>query len=204
MINNRRRTFQRIGIYSGTFNPVHAGHISFALQAIDAANLHAVYFMPERHNRKKTDVAHFGHRVAMLKAALKPHARLDLLETEDISFSVERTLPKLQARFKGKRLVFLIGSDKLRDIGSWPKAEYLLDGYELVVGIRSKDRNHIDQLLQDLPQKPHSVCLIDSYAGSVSSSKIRDALRRQQETEGILASVKRYSNQNWLYISLVV
>ncbi len=181
---------------------MHSGHISFALQAINVAHLDIVYFMPERHNRKKNDVAHYGHRVAMLKAALKPHAKLELLEMEDISFSVERTLPKLQARLKGQRLVFIVGSDKLKDIGNWPNAEYLLDGYELVVGIRSRDKNRIDQLLEELPQKPRSVCLIDSYAGSVSSTKIRDALRRQRETDGILTSVRRYSNRNWLYISL--
>lgn len=38
----------RIGIYSGSFNPVHAGHIAFALQALESANLKTIYFLPER------------------------------------------------------------------------------------------------------------------------------------------------------------
>ncbi len=194
---------KRVGIYSGTFNPVHAGHISLALQAIKEAHLSTVYFMPERHNRQKTDVAHYGHRVAMLKAALRPHTKLALLETEDVSFSVERTLPKLQSRLKNQRLVFIVGSDKLKEIAAWPKAEYLLAGYELVVGIRTEDRGIIQELITALPQAPRRVCLIDSYAGSVSSTKIRDALRTQREVEGVLTSVKRYSNRNWLYISFV-
>src|SRR5581483_3364510 len=87
---------KRIGIYSGVFDPVHAGHIGFALQAVERAGLDKVYFLPERRPYHKQGVEHFGHRVAMLKRATRPHPALSVLELEDISFTVERTLPKLQ------------------------------------------------------------------------------------------------------------
>src|SRR3982750_4185468 len=99
----------RIGIYAGVFDPVHAGHIAFALQAGDKARLDKIYFLPERRPRHKQGVEHFGHRVAMLKRASKPHTKLDVLELEDISFNMERTLPRLQKKLKGEQLVFLFG-----------------------------------------------------------------------------------------------
>jgi nicotinate-nucleotide adenylyltransferase len=69
----------RIGIYSGTFDPVHSGHISFALQSLKAAKLDKVYFLPERRPRNKQQVEHFGHRVAMLKRAIKPYPEFNVL-----------------------------------------------------------------------------------------------------------------------------
>src|SRR4051812_4657029 len=99
-----RDCMKRIGIYAGTFDPVHSGHVSFALQALKAAELDKVYFLPERRPRNKQHVEHFGHRTAMLKRAAQPHSQFEVLEMVDISFSVERTLPKLQKQFEGDQL----------------------------------------------------------------------------------------------------
>ncbi len=194
---------KRIGIYSGSFNPVHAGHISFALQAIKAADLDQVFLMPERYRRQKTDLAHFAHRVAMIKQAIKPHSQLSLLETNEINHSAERTLPMLKQRFPGSTLVVLVGSDLLNRIGDWPHAELLLQSTELVVGVRTGDEKSVPERLGDLPAKPKAVTVINSYAPSVSSTKIREALRCRRPAEGVLASVQRYSDRNWLYISLI-
>ncbi len=194
---------KRIGIYSGTFNPIHAGHISFALQAINQAKLDRVYFLPERYRSDKSDVEHFGHRVAMIRQAVKPHNRLGLIELTDITFSVDKTLPKLESKFSDDQLVFLLGSDQLKTINNWPNIDRLLKKAEIVVGIREQDQDLIKGLVKNLKPVTKKIHLIDSYAPRVSSSKIRDALRRHKDTEGILDSVRRYSNQNWLYISLI-
>src|SRR4051812_33685276 len=126
----------RIGIYAGTFDPVHAGHVTFALQAMEAAGLDKVYFLPERRPRNKQHVEHFGHRVAMLKRAAQPHPQFEVLELVDVSFSVERTLPKLRQQFADDELVFLFGSDVVVSLQSWPKSELLLKDNELVIGLR--------------------------------------------------------------------
>lgn len=192
----------RVGIYSGAFNPVHAGHIAFALQSVKAANLDKVFFMPERYRPNKTDIAHFGHRVAMIRQAIRPYNSFGLIENSDVSFSVEKTLPKLRNQFFGATLVFLMGSDNLENLKDWPKVDTLLKYSELVVGIRAGHKLKVDEWVKNLPRSPKSICLINSFAPSVSSTKIREALRRQQEADGLLSSVRRYSDSNWLYISL--
>lgn len=193
---------KRIGIYSGSFNPVHAGHISFALQAIKEAKLDLVYLMPERYNPRKKDMEHFGHRVAMIRQAIKPHNRLGLIESSEVSFSVDKTLPKLQFKFKDDQLVFLFGSELVKDMANWPNIKQLLNKSELVVGIREGDDQDLKERLKTLPTKPKQLYLIQSHAPGVSSRKVREALRKEQDGQGILTSVKRYSNRNWLYISL--
>ena len=194
---------KRIGIYSGSFDPVHGGHISFALQAIEEAGLDKVYFLPERRPRYKHGVEHFGHRVAMLKRAAKPHPKLDVMELEDISFTIERTLPKLQKRLAGQQLVFLFGSDAVTELPDWPKAENLLNASELVVGVRfGSGLEHVCQDIQGWPKKPQMVHVFESHAPDVSSGKVREALRQRTYVRGLLTSVARYANRNWLYISL--
>ena len=193
----------RIGIYAGTFDPVHAGHVSFALQALEAVKLDKIYFLPERRPRNKQHVEHFGHRVAMLKRAARPHPQFDVLELVDVSFDMERTLPKLQQQFGGCRLVFLLGSDLVPGLQDWPRSDRLLAGNELVIGLRHKDkRESLHKIIEDWPTQPKAVTLFPSYAPEVSSGGVREALRKRQPAKGLLSSVERYSDHHWLYVSL--
>lgn len=193
----------RIGIYAGTFDPVHSGHIAFALQALQAANLKKVFFLPERRPRHKRQVEHFGHRVAMLDRALKPHPSLEALEMVDANFSVKGTMPRLKRRFEGAELVFLFGSDVVPGLADWPGAGRFLEDAELVVGIRSRDkRDDLRRIIEAWPARPRSVTMFDSYAPDVSSGIVREALRGKVAAPGLLSSVERYSDSNWLYVSV--
>ena len=196
-------TARRIGIYAGTFNPVHAGHVAFALQALKEARLDMVYFLPERQPRHKTGVEHFAHRVAMLKQAAQPHPRFGVLELTDVKFTPERTVAKLRRQFSGSQLVFLFGSDVIPDLTDWPRFERLLEGSELVIGLREQsDRIVVEKSVASWAVQPQAVKIFVSYAADVSSGKVRAALRRRTHAHGLLASVRRYSNRHWLYVSL--
>ena len=200
---NDEQKARRVGIYAGTFDPVHAGHIAFALQAIKAASLDKVYFLPERRPRGKQQVEHFAHRVGMVKQAIKPHPQFDVMELVDVSFSVERTLPYLQKQFPGDELVFLFGSDVVPVLSEWPNAERLLSDAELVIGLRSKDDGEtLKRIIADWPHQPKAVTMFASYAPDVSSGGVREALRKRQPAAGVLTSVERYSDHHWLYVSL--
>lgn len=194
---------RRIGIYAGTFDPVHAGHIAFALQALKAADLDEIYFLPERKPVNKAGVEHFGHRVAMLNRALKPHPQFKILELVDISFTVKRTLTRLETQFPNDQLVFLLGSDLMASLPTWPHIDRLFETTELVIGVRDGDElEAIRQIIDAWKYKPQAITMFTSFAPKVSSSKVRDALRKRKAGEGVLHSVAKYSNQHWLYVSL--
>ena len=195
---------QRIGIYSGTFNPVHSGHITFALQTLERAGLDTIYFMPERRPRHKKNVEHYGHRVAMLNRALRPHPRLEVLETDDASFTVARTHTRLQHQFADAELVFLMGSDVVQHLHLWPRVEKLLATSELAIGLRVDDSmQEIRTRLAELPIAYDQVCIVESFAPDVSSHEVRKGLRERRYVRGLLSSVAHYSNRNWLYVSLL-
>ena len=193
----------RIGIYAGTFDPVHSGHITFALQAMEHAGLDAIYFLPERKPRQKQGVEHFGHRVAMLKRACKPHPKFSVLELDDVSFTIRRTLPVLQKEFQDSQLVFLFGSDAIAQLPNWNFSDKLLQKCELVVGVRSTETmQDVINAVGQWETAPKHLYAFNSYAPEIAASEIRKALRTNQNTKGALSSVKQYSNQNWLYVSV--
>ena len=197
------RKTKRIGIYAGTFDPVHAGHIGFALQAIEIAKLEKVFFLPERKPRHKPDVEHFGHRTAMITRAIRPHTKLVLLELPDIYFDVARTLPKLQKEFANQQIVFLMGADVAKQIETWPGIKKLLKQCELIVGLRSNDQKpDVIKKLELSGLDFSKLTLIESAAPHVASSKIREALRHKGSARGLLSSVRRYARAQWLYVSV--
>ena len=195
------KTKSKIGIYAGSFDPIHLGHITFSLQAIEEAKLDKVYFLPERNPRDKETHEHFGHRVAMIKRAIKPHKKLAILELDERTFSVRKTLPKLQKIFKDNTLVFLFGSDKIAGLIEWPDAKKLLTSSEVIVGLRQNSSiRQINEATKDWPKEP--INIISSYWPAVVSTEIRRSLQKGQAANGLVKSVASYIKQNWLYISL--
>jgi nicotinate (nicotinamide) nucleotide adenylyltransferase len=198
----KAREIKRIGIYAGTFDPVHTGHIAFALQSLQVADLDAVYFLPERQPRNKQGVEHFAHRVAMLRRAAQPHPQFHVLELPDVNFSTERTIPRLRHIFPDEQLVFLFGSDIVSNLMNWPKAESLLRHCELVIGVRDQDDViKIQKQISEWPIQPADLIIFTSFAPHVSSGSIREALRSRTYVKGLLSSVQRYSDHHWLYVS---
>lgn len=196
----------RIGIFSGTFDPVHAGHISFALAAAEQAGLQKVYFLPEQKPRRKAGVTHYAHRVAMLRLALRPYEKLDILELPDRQFSVRSSWPRIKKRFARAEIHQLIGSDMLSllvsadAVNQWPGYETYIKEVSLVVGVRDElDKQQADALLEQLQASGRSV---ETGNAHISSSTIRHALMQGTVHDELLRSLHTYVEQNWLYASI--
>jgi len=104
---------KHVGIFSGSFDPVHEGHLAFALEAAREADLERIYFLPETRPPRKGDITDVAHRVAMLHLATKHYPQLGVLEQPDEQFSVADTLPRLEQNFAGSQIFFLMGLEVL-------------------------------------------------------------------------------------------
>lgn len=191
---------QRVGIFAGSFDPVHTGHISFALQAAKEANLDKVYFLPEIKPRRKESVTHISHRIAMINLACKPHNQLVILELPDKQFSVAKTMPRLKQHFPEAELFLLVGADyELTHLADWPLAEQLLEQFGLIAALRGKARKDVESFIKTLPKPPNGLYIINSPGAGISSRDIRTAVASGKKIDGLLPSVKNYINANWLY-----
>ena len=129
-----------IGIFGGTFDPVHYGHIKPVLSVKEALNLNSLHFIPNRippHREKpwlSTD-----QRLALLKSALQnyPDVIIDEreLERDGPSYMVD-TLASLRDDFSGEGLVLIIGMDAFIGITTWHEWKRLFDLCHLVVTTR--------------------------------------------------------------------
>lgn len=121
----------RLGIFGGSFDPVHYGHLLLAETAREQAALDEVWFMPaatpphKRHRALAPDEA----RVAMLELALGGHPALKVstleLDRGGVSYTVE-TLEALARDDPGRELFLLIGGDSLAELPTWREPERIL------------------------------------------------------------------------------
>jgi len=144
-----------IGLFGGSFDPIHRGHISLAQAAADHFALHKVLFVPAGvpPHKQKHPLTAFAHRYAMVALATQNEKRFtpSLLEVPDpeLSSSAKHkanvplpnytidTMRRLKVTLKkSDKVFFLIGIDAFRDIAKWHEARALLAECEFVVASR--------------------------------------------------------------------
>ena len=171
----------RIGIYSGTFDPIHQGHMAFAQATIRACELDEVVFLPERRPRNKQNVTDISHRVALIEQATGAIASLRVLSLDSDQFTVKDTLPKLRSAFDNTQLTFLVGSDVVRTfLYRWEGLDVLFDQVSFAVGMRvDDDPDEITAIMtavgQEYDTTPRYTC-IHTPDADLASSQIRDGL----------------------------
>jgi len=185
----------RIGVLSGTFDPVHCGHVAFAMAAIRQCGLDKVIFLPERSPRGKVGVSNFEHRLSMLKLAVRQSNKLDVVASDEQRFTVQQTLPALQAQFKYASLVLLCGSDLVRTFGfRWPGLETLLAQCELAVGLRAgESQADLEVFLSSLAIEPR-LTFVEGLNTHLSATQVRAG-----NLGGIDPLVRAYIEANQLY-----
>jgi nicotinate-nucleotide adenylyltransferase len=128
----------RVGIFGGTFDPVHLGHLILAEQARDQAQLDEVWFVPApRPPQKEAQaITRFEQRVEMLSLALagNPAFRIDEIEKDRVgpSYTVD-TLAVLRRRNPQHVFFLLIGGDSLVDLPAWREPRRIIEQAGLVV-----------------------------------------------------------------------
>ena len=114
---------QKIGIYGGTFDPVHHAHLILARLALERFALERIVFVPARLSPHKNDsVASPEARLQMLRGAIDGEAQFEVddceLQREPPSYTID-TVEKLRQKYQGAHLFLLIGDDNLAGLPSW-------------------------------------------------------------------------------------
>ena len=135
----------RIGLFGGTFDPPHRGHIAVAADVADALNLDQVLWIPAGRPPHKSSVstAPLALRLEMTCAVVKADLRFEVSEIEvergGVSYTLD-TVRALRESYPGTILFLIIGADQFREFGTWWNPEKLLELVELVVMDRGGQR----------------------------------------------------------------
>jgi len=182
----------RIGIYGGTFDPVHHGHLILARQALEEFKLDRLVFVPAAESPFKihNHTTPAADRLAMLQLAIASEDRFSVdpieIERGGISYSID-TVRMFRNRDPGAELFFLVGEDNAYRLTEWHRFEELKKLVYFVVLSRSEEFQS--------PEYPVVQRRIE-----ISSTEIRNRVANQESiTYLVPESVKRYIEQYQLY-----
>jgi len=206
----------RLGLFGGTFDPIHQGHLDVVEAAQTALSLSQVWVVPARvPPHRRPPAASAAHRFAMaaLACANAPDLLVSDLEMNDASPSyTEATLDRLAVLGVDVRSLFLVtGADAFRDIRTWKGFPAILDRCHFVVVSRPGQsapelRQQLPELAprmveagREIPSTP-AVILVDAPTAPVSSTDVRRRVQAGSDISDLVApGVAAYIEKHGLY-----
>ncbi len=170
---------ERMGVFGGTFDPPHLGHLILAAEAADQLKLDQVLWLlsPAPPHKRKQHLTAYDERAAFVQACIQPEPKfaLSLIESERPGpHYTSDTLPILRERFPKREIVLLVGGDSLNDMPDWHEPRLILDRVDQL-GVMERPGDHVDwdRLSGFFPDIREKVALIDAPLLEISSSEIR-------------------------------
>lgn len=194
----------KIGIFAGTFDPIHNGHIEFARSAMIAASLERVIIVAEKEPYRKKPHASWDHRQAMIERATQDVENVD----HDYGFAAElshqhtmKNMLEVAHKHYGDKneYWFLVGSDLYEHIHQWHDLlkEHEYGGF--VVALRDDHtKSWLHSRQQNLPIAPTTI-VIESGHPHVSSSGIRALAQQKQIPQDVPSAVVSYIQAHNIY-----
>lgn len=187
----------KIGIYGGSFNPIHKGHTSLASAILTQGLVDELWLMVSPLNPLKQghegEIAEYGHRVRMAEIAAEGVKGLRVSDFESrlpVPSYMYNTLDRLRHEYEGKEFVLVIGADNWRNFHRWYRVEDILKEYGVLVYRRPGFEMDEEGL-------PESVKVVDTDLYDVSSTQIRETIRNGESAEewlekGVSAYIEKY------------
>jgi nicotinate-nucleotide adenylyltransferase len=194
----------RIGVFGGTFDPPHVGHLALAEAARDQLELDDVIFLPASKNplKSRRAIAEGHHRLSMVRTLINGKEGLAASDMEltrgGVSYTVD-TLGELKM-VQPADYWFIMGADSLRQITEWRNLVRLSKLCRLAIAIRPP-MTEADVRIR-IPVEFEDKCdLVSMPASEVSSTEVRDRLARNRPTAGLLTpEVAQYIHRHKLYL----
>jgi nicotinate-nucleotide adenylyltransferase len=202
----------KIGLYFGTFNPIHVGHLVIANYMADYTDLDQVWLVvsPQNPLKVKSSLLPDFHRLAIVKAAIDDNPKL---RASDIEFKLSKpsytatTLTYLAEKYPDNKFSLIMGEDNLRTLHKWFNHEVILKNHDFYVYPRvltEQEEIEIDQigslpdnLFRDLPNV--TICN-EAPVMKVSASFVRNAIKSGKDVRYLLTEpVRKYIDEMNFY-----
>ncbi len=200
----------KVGLYFGTFNPVHVGHLIIANYMADYTDLDQVWLVvtPQNPLKDKKSLLDDYHRLALVRVGTEDNSKLYV---SDIEFSLPKpsytsnTLAYLKEKYPDKIFSLIMGEDNLRTFHKWKNYEEILEKHRLYVYPRAmtiQEEAEMRELVSDTALLKHAnvVMCNDVPVMKISSSFIRQAIRDGHDVRYLLTEpVYRYLDEMNFY-----
>ena len=198
---------EKLGVFGGTFNPIHNGHLSLCTQLSNALQIPRVLLIPTAvpPHKQAPDLADGAHRLAMCSLAAQADPRFlacDLeLRRSDSSYTVE-TLRELETLYPDTKIYLFMGTDMFLTVQNWYCAQEIFRRAVLVAGARQKgEEEKLRDHLSYLQKKGAEGRVVCCDVVEISSTQIRAARRQGLPLAGMVPlAVEEYIEEKKLYL----
>ncbi|WP_140485536.1 nicotinate (nicotinamide) nucleotide adenylyltransferase [Flavobacterium sp. GSA192] len=190
----------KIGLYFGTFNPIHVGHLIIANHMAEHSDLDQVWLVVTPHNplKKKSTLLDDYHRLQMVYLATEDYPKL---KPSDIEFKLPQpnytvtTLVHLEEKYPNHEFSLIMGEDNLKSLHKWKNYEAILAHHEIYVYPR------ISAEAENSEFKNHpKIRLIDAPVVEISSTFIRENIKLDKNVRPLIPTkVWEYIDHNLFY-----
>lgn len=187
----------KIGLYFGSFNPVHNGHLIIASHTLQNSDLNEVWFVvsPQNPFKKSTSLLNENHRLNLVRTALEGETHLKASNVEfklpKPSYTVN-TLAYLREKYPTHEFILIIGSDSFQNIDKWKNASHIIGNYSIYIYKRPGFDIH--------NSSNASIKIIEAPLLDISSTHIRNLLASGKSIRYLVPdSVKEEIEQHHYY-----
>lgn len=182
-----------IGLYFGSFNPIHHGHLIIANHILNECRVDEIWFVvsPQNPFKETSSLLNEQHRLNLVKIAIDNTARM---RTSNIEFGLPKpsytidTLIYLEEKYPQHRFYLVMGSDGFQNIDKWKNADQILKNYPIIIYKRPG--------FEVIEKKGSSVTVVDAPLLEISSTHIRKLIKEKKSIrylvpETVLAEIDR-------------
>lgn len=190
----------KIGLYFGTFNPIHIGHLAIANHMAEFTDMDQVWLVVTPHNphKKKSTLLDDHHRLQMVFLATEDYPKL---KPSDIEFKLPQpnytvhTLAHLQDKFPQHQFSLIMGEDNLNSLHKWKNYEVILQNHDVYVYPRVNT-----ELMSEEFKKHPKIHRVDAPIMEISSTFIRESIKKGKNIRPLLPEkVWQYVEHNLFY-----
>jgi nicotinate-nucleotide adenylyltransferase len=190
----------KVGLYFGTFNPIHTGHLIIANHMAEYSGLDQIWMVVTPHNplKKKSTLLDDHHRLQMVFLATEDYPKL---KPSDIEFRLPQpnytvnTLAHLQEKFPTYEFSLIMGEDNLNSLHKWKNYEVLLQNHHIYV----YPRISTEVVNPEFENHSH-IHMIDAPVVEISSTFIRNGVKEGKNVQPLLPhKVWQYIEHNLFY-----
>lgn len=188
---------RKVGLFFGTFNPVHIGHLIIANHMAEFSDLEEVWLVVTPHNphKKKSSLLENHHRLEMVYKACEGYEKL---KPSNVEFALPQpnytatTLAHLQEKYPSNEFCPIMGEDNLRSFHKWKNYETILENHQIYVYPRISSVENENQF-KDLDK----ITVVAAPVMEISSTFIRKAIKEAKNIKPMLPTAV------WEYIKLM-
>ncbi len=177
----------KVGLYFGTFNPIHVGHLIIANHMAEHSDLEQVWMVVTPHNplKQKSTLLDDRNRLHMVRLATEDYPKI---KPSDIEFHLEQpnytvnTLAHLKDKFPTHQFSLIMGEDNLNSLHKWKNYDYLLENYDIYIYPRISAETELKPEFKNHPR----IHKIDAPIVEISSTFIRESIKNKKNVRPLL------------------